>query len=195
MKKFSFILTGIIIGALIVNIVIFLIGRSPAAFVANEDDSMKTKIESVMIKQFEFEHRSLVISNAISDSLQKRINNNLLFVLFFDSYSCDVCTSKAIADLIDYKEKIGVNNILVIVSEDDQRKAMLLMNKVSDHFNTLWVKRNELMIEGIREDNVPTHLFLLDSTMKPFCLYLYMPEFPLINKEYFNIITNRILQQ
>ena len=133
-----------------------------------------------------------MLSKNISDSLQKRINDKLLLVLYFDSFSCDACISKAISDLINYKEKIGVQNVLVIVSEDEQRRAMLLMNQVRDHFNTLWVKRNDLMFEGISDDNLPVHLFLLDRTMIPFCIYFYMPEFPLINKAYFNIVANKI---
>lgn len=192
MKNFTFIIVGFVIGVLCINIVIFFVGRRKTQPIIYENNSREKKMEHVMQKQFELEHRPLVLTEILSDSLNKYINNNTILVFYFNDNSCDPCTDSAIADLINYKEKIGKQNILVIISVDNRREAMLLTNQVKDHFNTLWIKNNEMQFEGIAE-NSPIHFFLLDRTMVPFCLYFYMPEFPTLNKEYFNIVAKRIL--
>jgi len=182
---------GIIFVTLSANITFFFIlRRNP---VDSENASREKKIEAMMLKQFEVEHRSLILSSNLIDSIQKYQNNSILFIFYFNNHSCGSCVDNAIADLISYKETIGKQHILIIVSEDNEKSAKLMMNNVKDYFNTIWIKNNELKFEGI-EENLPIHFFLLDQTMMPFCLYFYMPEFSALNRKYFNIVAKKILQ-
>ena len=196
MSKFTTIVICLVIFALCVNLVIFFLGRvktNPTPLIS-ENNSREKKIEHVMLKQFEVEHRPLIISATLSNSLKEYMKSNTILVFYFDKLSCDPCTNIAIADLISHKETIGKQHILVLVAEDDQRQAMLLMSQVKDHFNTLWIKPSEIKFEGI-DEHLPVHFFLLDQSLNPFCLYFFMPEFSAFNNEYFNMVAKRISQK
>ena len=188
MKNFTILL---IILLLNVSIVIYFFFKSPSI---SEITSREKKIEAAIVKQFEVDQKSLILSSPLLDSIQKYMHSNVLFCMYFGSNSCGSCVDNAIADLISLKKTLGKKNILVIVSEDNEKSAKLMMNTVKDYFNTLCVKKNELKFDGINE-SLHINFFLLDHSMKPFCLYFYMPEFPSLNREYFNIVAKRLLLQ
>jgi hypothetical protein len=152
------------------------------------------KLQSIMQKQFEIENRSLIINNLLIDSFKNYTLNDTILILYIDKYSCSSCVDNAIADLLSFKDSIDSKNVLIILSTDDKKDAVLMKNKVRNLFNILPVKEGDINFEGITE-NLPLHFFVIDNKLIPFCIYFYAPEFPVLNKSYLNIVNQRFFKR
>jgi hypothetical protein len=157
-------------------------------------NSRVIKLQSIMQKQFEIENRTLVINALLTDSLKKYNRDNTVLILYLDKYSCSLCVDNAIADLLSFKDSIDSQNILIILSTENKKDAILLKNKIRNQFNILSVKEEDIKYEGI-SDNLPIHFFIVDNSLKSFCVYFYAPEFPGLNKSYLNTVYQRFFKK
>jgi hypothetical protein len=157
-------------------------------------DSRIVKLQTIIQKQFEVENKSLTMNDTIADLLRNYTRDKNLLVLCFDKYSCSSCIDNAIADLLSFKDSIDSLNVLILFSTENKKDIILLKNKINNSFNILSVKEKDIKFEGISE-NLPLHFFVLDSQLKPFCIYFYAPEFPQLNRKYFNTVHRRFFEK
>jgi hypothetical protein len=187
----------ILIGVIILTV--FNIGLSVFIYKqtveeAIPQDSRIVKLQTIIQKQFATENKSLIMNDSIADLLRNYTKDKTILILRFDKYSCSSCTDNAIADLLSFKDSIGSQNIFILFSTENKKDITLLKNQIKNSFNIISVKEGDINFEGISE-NLPLHFFMLDSQLKPFCIYFYAPEFSKLNRKYFNTVYQRFFEK
>jgi hypothetical protein len=178
----------------LISLLIYNQNRQPVTGKQIPVNSGANKLQSIMQKQFETANRSLNINDSLLDSFRNYTGNGTVLVLYIDQYSCSSCVDNAIADLLSFKDSIGIQNILIILSTKNKKDAALMKNKTGNQFKILPVREKDINFEGISE-NLPVHFYVIDNRLMPFCIYFYAPEFPQLNTQYLNIVYNRFFKK
>lgn len=112
----------------------------------------------------------------------------------FDKYACETCLDNAIADLEQYREKIGESNILILTSFTVERDWLLLKNRLKGKYQYYNMKSDTWIRYEKEGEHLPPHFFMLTTAMKPAFFFFYTKELPELNKGYFEAVANYIQQ-
>lgn len=111
-------------------------------------------------------------------------------VFRFSDISCHTCIDQEIGNLKVIESQIGIENILILGSFENNRKA-ISFSKLSglDRFNFYSVDYRALN-SGLEEEHLP-FLFILDQSMSIKNLFIPHYQLPTLSTKYYNVIKKK----
>ena len=165
-----------------------------------EENNISESIESLIIGNvfLQFETTDSRIEDLIitsNNDNNKRLSNYLCsvnrLILRYNEDNCSSCIDHSLDALLEYKDAIGIENILIISTVRNNRKLKAFIDKYEDLNIQIINTKSEINLP-IEEYNIP-YFFVINENLELKMLFVPIKELPHNTARYLDIISQRFI--
>lgn len=135
----------------------------------------------------------IISSNGESQKkkLSDYFSGNNQLVLRYNKDNCSSCIDHSLEALLEYKDAIGIDNILIIATVKNNRKLKAFIDKF-ENLNIQIINTDSEINLPIEEYNIP-YFFMMNKDLKIKMLFVPIKELPDNTARYLDIISERFI--
>jgi hypothetical protein len=135
----------------------------------------------------------IISSNGESQKkkLSDYFSGNNQLVLRYNEDNCSSCIDHSLEALLEYKDAIGIDNILIIATVKNNRKLKAFIDKF-ENLNIQIINTDSEINLPIEEYNIP-YFFMMNKDLKIKMLFVPIKELPDNTARYLDIISERFI--
>lgn len=135
----------------------------------------------------------IISSNGESQKkkLSDYFSGNNKLVLRYNEDNCSSCIDHSLEALLEYKDAIGIDNILIIATVKNNRKLKAFIDKF-ENLNIQIINTDSEINLPIEEYNIP-YFFMMNKDLKIKMLFVPIKELPDNTARYLDIISERFI--
>jgi|SRR5690554_834788 len=135
----------------------------------------------------------IISSNGESQKkkLSDYFSGNSQLVLRYNEDNCSSCIDHSLEALLEYKDAIGIDNILIIATVKNNRKLKAFIDKF-ENLNIQIINTDSEINLPIEEYNIP-YFFMMNKDLKIKMLFVPIKELPDNTARYLDIISERFI--
>ena len=129
--------------------------------------------------------------NSKSERLSQHLFVDNCLILRYNEDNCVSCIDHSLGVLLEYKDAIGVDNILIIATVRNNRKLKTFIDKF-ENLNIQIINTDSEINLPIEEYNIP-YFFMMNKDLKIKMLFVPIKELPDNTARYLDIISERFI--